>query len=484
MQRHCRTLVRRFAVVMAAAGLAGAWSVGAGSPKAAPGPSPTVIGPIPATAPPGDPSHDYPFFSSTRDLGSRGYIEEEYFLEGTASRFDIPASLADLATPLPTATVVETGLPYRTRLMVRRPTSATAFNGTVVMEWQNAAFGFDIDAVWAASAEHLVRRGYVWIGVSVMRVSVHGSMGLRAWSPARYGMLDVTADGTLLDDSLAYDIFSQAARAVRDPLGTDPLAGLRVERLVAAGISQGAARLVAYQNGVQPLAGLFDGFMPVVGGSTVRADSDARTFKVLSETDVARNQAAIRQPNTSRFRRWEIAGASHVPFTVAQVIAPLMARDLGSSMPGTCDATPFSRVPFEFAFNASLDAMVSWIEEGIEPPIADDIEVAAIGLPGFFTADIARDGLGNALGGLRLAEHAVPTAANTGINAPVTTACRTYGSYAPFDQAILGVLYPDHGTYVSEVVQVTQDNVKAGFIVREDAATTIVTAARSAIGRR
>jgi hypothetical protein len=47
-------------------------------------PNPNVIGPIPANAQPGDPSHDYPFFSTAVDLASHGYIEEEFFFEGAS----------------------------------------------------------------------------------------------------------------------------------------------------------------------------------------------------------------------------------------------------------------------------------------------------------------------------------------------------------------------------------------------------------------
>src|SRR5258705_8902776 len=53
-------------------------------------PVPTVSGPIPAT-PPGDPGHDYPFYSSAFDLKARGYVEEEFFIEGAASRYTTPA---------------------------------------------------------------------------------------------------------------------------------------------------------------------------------------------------------------------------------------------------------------------------------------------------------------------------------------------------------------------------------------------------------
>jgi hypothetical protein len=50
-----------------------------------------------------------------------------------------------------------------------------------------------------------------------------------------------------------------------------------------------------------------------------------------------------------------------------------------------------------------------------------------VGTPGI----IARDFSGNALGGIRLSQHAVPTATNTGVNGPLTNVCRTYGSYVP-----------------------------------------------------
>jgi hypothetical protein len=441
--------------------------------------NPTVMGPIPATATPGAPSHEYPFFSTTVDLESRGYIEEEYFFEGTASRFDIPVNLTYANTPTATANVIGTGLPYRTRLIVRRPASPMIFNGTVFMEWQNVTFGYDIDAGWLQSSEHIIRRGYAWIAVSAQRVAVHGANGLRAWSPARYGSLDLTAGGTVTDDSLAYDIFSQAAQAIRNPTGADPMGGLTVKNLIAVGISQAAIRLVAYHNAVHPLAGVFDAFMPALHGGLVRTDMGTKVFKVLTETDVARDQTTVRQPNSDRFRRWEIAGAAHLDFRVAQALAPLQMRDLGVSLPTNCTLPPFSRIPAAFVYNASLDALVDWVNQGVEPPIAPDIETVSIGAP----AEIARDSVGNALGGIRLSEHAVPTAVNTGVNGPATSACRTFGTYEPFDQSTLDALYPQHGAYVSQVVHVVEQNVEDRFIVREDAMVSIRAAAQSGIGK-
>jgi len=46
-------------------------------------PAPAVTGPIARTSPVGDPAHGYPFLASDVDLAKAGYVEEEYFVEGT-----------------------------------------------------------------------------------------------------------------------------------------------------------------------------------------------------------------------------------------------------------------------------------------------------------------------------------------------------------------------------------------------------------------
>ena len=439
-------------------------------------PIPVVTGPILATARVGDPSHGYPFFSTTVDLASRGYVEEEFFFEGTANRYTMPAP-EDV-----TATVTVSGSdPYKTRLIVRRPASPQHFSGTVLMEWQNVTAGYDLDAVWVTSWEHIVRRGYAWIGVSAQRVGLHQAVtGLRAWSQARYGTLDVTRGGMLTDDSLCYDIYAQAAQAVRRSSGVDPMGGLVAKRIVAVGVSQSADRLVRYHNHIHPRAGVFDAFAVFEGGVKLRTDLDVKVFKVLSETDIAGRQAYLRQPDSNHLRRWEVAGSSHLDFHARQGLDPLQARDLGGSPPGACTQPPLSRIPFYFVGNAALDALVAWVRDGTEPATGRDIVTPSVTPT---SAVIARDSLGNALGGIRLSQHDVPIATNTGVNSG-SGFCSFYGSHQPFDGKTLAALYRTHDTYVSRVRQVTQGNVQRGFIVHEDAEATIREAVQSSIGRR
>jgi hypothetical protein len=436
---------------------------------------------VPVLTSPGDPSHGYPFFSTTVSLAARDYVEEEFFFEGMASGYIV-------ADPLSTATVAPgSATPYRTRMVVRRPRTPNNFNGTVIMEWQNVTVGYDFDALWIQSSEHLMRRGYAWIGVSAQRAGVHAPRtGLKAWSPVRYGPLNVPSD------LLSHDIFSQAVQAVRHPQGVDPMAGLAVKHVFAAGASQAAVFLTAYHNSISPLAGGIDAFAILLSGSTLRTDLDVKVFKLLSETDVAGSrsmvsQAWLRQPDLGNFRRWEVAGTAHLDYHLAQEVSLLQIRDgLGAGLlaAASCDYPPFSHIPLYFVANAMYDQLVGWVEGSGEPAHGQDIEVTSVSQQ---VSTLARDGFGNVLGGIRLSQHVVPVATNTGINfpdLPATNFCRTFGSHVAFDGATLSALYRNHGTYVSKVSHATAETVWSGFVVPEDAEATIGAAAHSDIGHR
>jgi len=433
-------------------------------------PSPIVIGPVPQGAPPGDPSHDYTFFAS-EIVDDFGYVEEEFFIEGLAHVYDTP--------PLTTGTIVSSDHPYKTRIVVRRPTKAQRFNGTAILEWQNVTAGYDIDASWVGgNAEHFMREGYAWIGVSAQRVGVHApATGLRDWSPIRYGSLDVTDGGALLGDELSYDIFSQVGRAVMHPVGVDPLGGLRPERILATGASQSASRLTIYYNSIQPLEGFFDGFLLLVGGGRVRTDLPAPVFKAQSETEAvfAALGFASLQPDSDVHRTWQVAGSAHADRIFLDNVVALASRDsIPTTPPGLCSAPEGSRVRLDHVVSAAHDHLVRWVDDGTPPPTAPLIETAG--------PLIVRDELGLALGGIRIAGLEVPTALNTGSNGGPAF-CVLFGTHVPFDDETLEALYPNHGRYVSSVQSIAKDNLASGFITRRAMQDTGREAARSTIGR-
>ncbi|MDD9205621.1 alpha/beta hydrolase domain-containing protein, partial [Georgenia sp. 10Sc9-8] len=419
-------------------------------------PAPTVTGPLATTSPIGDPEHGYPFLATDVDLDAAGYVEQEFLISGEATRYD-----ADGQTD---ATVTSTGHPYTTRIVVRRPAEESASNGVVIAEWYNVSNQWDQEVDWFQTHEHLMREGYTWVGVSAQRAGVHSDTGLRAWSPDRYGTLDLTDDGTIEDDSLSYDVFSQAVKALRDPAGTDPLGPLDPDYVIATGHSQSAGRLHTYYNSVQPLADVLDAVVLHGGGGPVRTDLDTPLFKLNSEGDLAINLigAAERQPDSDVLRTWEVAGASHGDWKLITDYGPLRLRDVGTlpggypGTPQTCDLPSLSRVPQHQVQAAVYDHTVAWVAHGIQPPTADPIELDEEG-------DVVRDDLGLAQGGIRLAAQEAPVRVNSGVNTGPGF-CFLDGSSVPLPEAVLEELYPTVDVYADQVAAATADAVQRGHV--------------------
>jgi hypothetical protein len=442
-------------------------------------PNPIITGPIPANAPPGDPSHDYPQLATSLDLArsldlaSLGYVEEEYFFSGTANVYNTPT--------LATGTIVSSGHPYKSRIIVRRPMSPAQFNGTVLVEWVNVTSGYNNDVLFRQSQDHLVRAGYAYVGVSAQRVGVQVPPGgLTTWSPSRYGSLDVTDNGTITNDALSYDIFSQAAQAIRTPRGVDMLAGLPVRRIIAIGASQSQGRLVTYHNSIHPLADVFDGYVLVLGlGGRLRTDLGVKVFKVDTETDLlSLGEVAARQPDSDHLRTWEVAGASHSGFPDFTRRVGLVTRDsLPPPTPWICAIQPaLSHVPTYQVLNAVYGHISRWISHGTLPPTAARVDVLSEGPP----VVLHRTSLGLATGGIQLSQQAVPSAVENGINSGPGL-CLLYGSHTPLHAATLARLYRNHHAYVSAVSDVNGDNVEAGYILSDDAEANIFEAAHSGI---
>ncbi len=459
--------------------------------------SPQVSGPIASPDIPGAPSHNYPFFASNHDLASRGYLEEEFFIKGTARTYNTP--------PGQTGTVKDSGLPYFTRIVVRRPADPKRFNGTVLVEWDNVTNLFDAENFWFFGWEHIMRAGYVWVGVSTQTIGV---AALKKWSPQRYGMLDVgeivasAGPGRGPDrDAMSYDIFSQAGQALRHPGDVDMLHGLKPRLYLAVGESQSAARLANYVNSVHPLARVYDGFLLLSAlGQRIRGDLLSPVFKLDTEYDVIGAEAAVRQPDTPKFRTWEVAGASHVDQHLRASREAVELRDNGVSLEANLSplcAVPSigTRVPTNYVVASALDKLAVWAAGGPPPPTAPRLTMTQI-VQRPHQSVIARDKDGLAEGGIRLAALAVPTQFNVGISKPAhpdhgqsreaigAGACVRWGYSTDMTLAQLNAHYPSHAVYVGRVRRVTEDNVKKGYILPVDAAATIREAEESHVGEQ
>jgi hypothetical protein len=470
--------------ILALASLATAVA-GAGSPASAgaPVPSPAVEGPI---AGPGTPFLAATFF----DLSLFDWVQEEFFLSGTASAYTNVGPLgADGAwTVAPGETAA-----YRTRVVVHRPASRKRFNGTVIVEWLNVSGGLEAAPDWTLAHVELIRRGYAWVGVSAQYAGVEGGDGLIGFSlPLKF--LNPGRYGTLLHpgDSFSYDLFSQVGQAIRSRSGTRALGDLEVKRVIAAGESQSAFRLVTYINAIHPQAGVYDGFfvhsrgaigaplsqtpqaaIPVPGESWIRADIDVPVLTLETETDLTLlGFAAARQPDSRRIRLWEVAGTAHGD-TYSLVLGAL---DLGDD-PGVVDlvitstpvpgiircAAPINSGPQHFVVKAALVALDRWVRRGSPPPRAPRLELD----PGPPVA-IVRDANGNALGGIRTPQLDAPIASFGGEQGG-SGLCSLFGTTTPFDAATLAALYPSQRAFERKWRRAVARSLRRGWILAADA---------------
>ena len=433
------------------------------------------------------------------DLSQAAYREAEFFLGGTATAFKpaSPLGIDGVWTVAPDTTAA-----YQVRLLVRRPTDPRTFNGIVVVEWLNVTANLEGAADFMQMQEELLRSGYAWVGVGAQAAGVNSPRsGLKDWDKTRYGSLVHPGD------AYSYDIFSQAAGALRHPEKVDALGGLTIRKMVATGRSQSAFRLVTYVNAVQPRSHLFDGFLvhsrganasgfkaeglardaenAVPAGAHIRTDIDVPVLDLQTEGDMVALRAHLtRQPPFARYRRWEIAGAAHAE-TPRWVAAVPPALDMGQ---GCKD--PVNSAPHHAVVKAALSALTRWVRDGVVPPQSPAI---VLGADPAAADPIVRDAHGNATGGIRLPEVEAPTAtldgaANTSAQETPGGAARNFcflfGRTKPFDASALKALYPTHDAFVKKFVAATDALVTEGYLLKPEADAARQAAIDSTIGSR
>jgi Alpha/beta hydrolase domain len=109
---------------------------------------------------------------------------------------------------------------------------------------------------------------------------------------------------------------------------------------------------------------------------------------------------------------------------------------------------------------AALHHLDRWVADGVAPPRAAPLDVAA-GPP----VTLNRDAHGNALGGVRTPLVDVPIARLDGDTNAGATFCFLFGHTVPFDVAKLAALYPTHRAYVTAFTKATRAAERSGFIL-------------------
>jgi len=438
------------------------------------------------------------------DLASVGYTRSEFFLEGTASAYSPTAPLTSdgkwAVTPV-------SPQPYKTRVVVNRPADAANFNGTVVVEWFNVSGLVDAGPAWIQMHVELIRRGYAWVGVSAQTAGINQlkcpallpPLCPAAGDPARYGSLIHPGD------SYSYDMFSQAGQAIRDNAEV-VLDGLEPARLIAAGESQSASRLVTYIDAAHPVVHVYDGFFVYsrgAGGAAlsqtpltpvatpmptfIRDDLDVPVLVFQTENDAGGLQA--RQSDSAIYRLWEVAGTSHFDqyglstgrtdvgerASVAEWFNFMQHPTNQPSPTFTC-TSPINTGPATFALRAAISHLNRWVADGTLPPAAPRLQTISIQ-----PVDYAEDANGNVLGGVRTPAVDAAVAKLSGFGQTGQQFCVLFGTTVPFTQEQLAQLYGSHDGFVSVWNDATQVAVMAGYVVKEDAQHLRVVAAQSEI---
>ncbi|MBI2710366.1 MAG: hypothetical protein HYX34_11830 [Actinobacteria bacterium] len=431
-------------------------------------------------------------------LGAAGFTEAEYTASGTATSY---RSKGKLPTDGRFDLEADSTAPYSTRIVVRRPKRASRFNGTVVVEWLNVSAGFDAPAEYVYLRDEILRRGYAWVGVSAQLIGVEGGptavsvpggaesgagKGLRRLDPARYGKLRHPGD------AFSYDIFTQVARALRQPGGVDALGGLTAERLLAVGESQSAFLLTTYVDGVQPLTRAFDGFLlhsrggapaPLgrPGGSVdiasslsgaptrIRTDLGVPVITVETETDVLGILGFLpaRQPDGNRFRLWEVAGTAHAD-----------KYQLGDREATLGCPLPVNRGQQHAVLKAALRHLATWASGGAAPPKAPRLETREAGAAPTFVLD----DVGNVRGGVRTPAVDAPVDILSGLAPPGSSViCLLLGSTRPIPDAVLARRYRSADAYLGQYRAALDRTIAAGFVLPDDRGALLREAAPSRV---
>ena len=462
---------------------------------------------VPATLPlpavPGDENtRSTPFIAWHQDLGDFGYVEEEYLVSGDANIYEYVDDDAQSSV----VRVRDAAIPYTSRLLIRRPVDAERFNGTLYLEVLNPTAGWDGDPIWQNTHEYVMRTGAIYAGITSKPVALEFLRDKWGRDPypkrdsSRYAKLEMPHFGQV------WDLLSGVAALLKSPgLEGNPLAGFPVRRTILTGYSQSVAYQVTYANSFHARARmpdgspLIDGYFLSAGGSAKKVnplkgeaeslpsadrrnliDVDVPVVRFQTETEVPRSHW-LRQhpPDYPLVRIYEMAGGAHVDQATVDVGGKALGRDLGlPSFAAGCEK-PVNPVRIGYVQSAMLKIVDLWVRGADEPPQSRMIDLV-VGADG--AIEIARDAAGNALGGVRLPSLEVPLGSylpnNTGAGF-----CFLIGSFVPFDESELARRYPEHQSYLQEVIDAANRAVASRFLLDADAKRVLAEAKDSQVGR-
>ena len=255
------------------------------------------------------------------DLAHFRYDATEYFVSGTAN-----------------------GMPYKTRIVVRRPSANSRFSGIVLAESMHPSGN-----AWMFHFTHTYTMTSGHIGVEIV---TSDPAQLVEFNEARYKDLRI-------QPGQASEIIAQVGALIRSSQPGNPLAGLPVRKMILAGTSASAGVLINYLPAhmvyrLGDMKPIYDGFLPTSNGANIRP-IDVPMIQVPTTTEAMRGGVPTRQDGDmpgDQFRVYEFAGMAH-----------LDTRDVEAFRPNPCKY-PISLFPLSAYMSVALHHLVQWIDTG------------------------------------------------------------------------------------------------------------------------
>jgi hypothetical protein len=371
------------------------------------------------------------------DLAHFKYESTEYFVTGTAN-----------------------GAPYKTRIVVRKPSDNARFSGIVLAESMHPSGN-----AWMFHFTHTYTMTSGHIGVEIV---TSDPAQFVEFNEARYKDLRI-------QPGQANEILAQVGALLRSSQAGNPMTGLRMRRLILSGTSASAGALINYLPAhmvlrLGDMTPIYDGFLPTSTGTNIR-QIDVPMIQVPTTTEASRGNVPTRQDGDApgdQFRVYEFPGMPH-----------LDTRDVEAFRPNPCKY-PITLWPMSAYMSVALHHLVEWVDEGTAPPRADRMLVDRN------TSNdgslIALDGRGNPAGGIRNPYVDVPVAKygfpNEGAVPPtpdtlpwvsrrtadgIDDLCHLTGYQIPLTAPELKKLYGSKDRYVAKVRERVDELTRQGW---------------------
>lgn len=457
---------------------------------------PTVEGPVAVT----ENSHPFCAMEYSReplDVRNYGYVEEEFFLTGAANVYDVDEK--DMPV------VAKRELPYKNRILVRRPASEEKFSGRVYVDIMNATQGYDIEDLWHRVYLWCMEQGHAYIGITSKPVNV---MSLKNFDYERYGDLNwsngelvaapvisrsATIPGT--EEGLFWDMLSQLGLLLRQE-GENCLGGYAVKNIYLTGQSQSGAYLNTYVSYFDRYAkrkdgkSIFDGYMNIVGALVQRSirqsetignlrllkrnmhpsstpyicissEADLYLFNLFVEGNLMQMKIENADTEEHKCRYYEIPGAPHTDIVCPVLTALSEIEKAGGKTPNLNPELlkNINDMHVEYYICGLLEKLHEWATQGKAPEVC--IPLVREG------NDLKRDAHGNALGGLRSAYVDVPIAGYVASNPQDPEGI--CGAMTYFSREKVEELYGSTEGYLKKFAEYTDAQAAEGWLTRTDA---------------